>query len=178
MKKRPPHLNLILLSAMMLAFALVHILLLRQKGLFIDDAVHMPAGYSYLITSDYRLNQEHPPFIKLLSALGLTVVRPRLPLDSPGWQQATQPQDPENGMEKIEERFFDINADRYERIAFWGRLPMLIIPLLLALAVYSLTKSVSSSSTGLLAAFLLLTEPNIIGNSTVVQNDVAACLAL
>ena len=163
---------------MMLAFALVHILLLRQKGLFIDDAVHMPAGYSYLITSDYRLNQEHPPFIKLLSALGLTVVRPRLPLDSPGWQQATQPQDPENGMEKIEERFFDINADRYERIAFWGRLPMLIIPLLLALAVYSLTKSVSSSSTGLLAAFLLLTEPNIIGNSTVVQNDVAACLAL
>jgi Dolichyl-phosphate-mannose-protein mannosyltransferase len=171
-------LNLILLVAMMLIFALLHLSLLRQKGLFIDDAVHMPAGYSYLTTGDYRLNQEHPPFIKLLSALGLTVVHPRLQLDSSGWQQAAQPQDPEDGMQKIEEGFFDINADRYERITFWGRLPMLTIPLLLVIAVYWLTKSIINPLTGLLAAFLLLTEPNIIGNSTVVQNDVAACLAL
>ena len=166
------------LLAMMLLFALLHLSLLRQKGLFIDDAVHMPAGYSYLITGDYRLNQEHPPFIKLLSALGLARVNPRLPLDSPGWQAAASPQDPDDGMQKIEEAFFDINADRFERIAFWGRLPMVIVPLLLMFAVYWLAKSIVNPLTGLIAAFLLLTEPNIIGNSTVVQNDVAAALAL
>ena len=64
-----------LLTGMLLAFLIVSLLLLRQKGLFIDDSMHMPAGYSYLLTRDYRLNQEHPPLIKLLSGLGLLRVR-------------------------------------------------------------------------------------------------------
>lgn len=167
-----------LLTGMLLAFFAVSLVLLSQKGLFIDDSMHMPAGYSYLLTHDYRLNQEHPPLIKLLSGLGLWKLHPYFPFDSPGWQQAATPGDPEDGMERIEEAFFERNAKQFEQIAFYGRLPVLVIPLLLMLAAWWLTRQLFGPVPALIAVFLLATEPNIVGNAIVVQNDVAAALAL
>ena len=163
---------------MLSAFLVVSLLLLSQKGLFIDDSMHMPAGYSYLLTHDFRLNQEHPPLIKLLSGSGLWRLHPRFPFESPGWQKAATPEDPEDGMVQIEEAFFDANADQFEQIAWYGRLPMLIIPLLLLLAFWWLARQMFGPLAGLIAVFLIATEPNVIGNSIVVQNDVAAALAL
>src|ERR1044072_5171679 len=81
-------------------------------------------------------------------------------------------------MVQIEEAFFDANADQFEQIAWYGRLPMLIIPLLLLLAVWWLARQMFGPLAGLIAVFLIATEPNVIGNSIVVQNDVAAALAL
>ena len=167
-----------LLTGMLLAFFVVSLVLLSQKGLFIDDSMHMPAGYSYLLTHDYRLNQEHPPLIKLLSGLGLWELRPYFPFESPGWQQAATPGDPEDGMVRIEEAFFESNAKQFERIAFYGRLPVLVIPLVLLLAAWWFTRQLFGPIPALIAVFLLATEPNIIGNAIVVQNDVAAALAL
>ena len=163
---------------MLLAFVAVLLLLLPQKGLFIDDSMHMPAGYSYLLTHDYRLNQEHPPLIKLISGVGLWPLHPEFPFDSPGWRQATTPKDPEDGMVKIEEAFFDRNAPQFERIAFYGRLPVLVIALLLLLAVWWLARQLLGPIPALIAVFLLATEPNIVGNSIVVQNDIASAFAL
>jgi 4-amino-4-deoxy-L-arabinose transferase-like glycosyltransferase len=167
-----------LLTGMLLAFFVVSFVLLSQKGLFIDDSMHMPAGYSYLLTRDYRLNQEHPPLIKLLSGLGLWKLHPYFPFESPGWQQAATPGDPEDGMVRIEEAFFESNAKQFEQIAFYGRLPVLVIPLLLLLAVWWITRRLFGPVPALIAVLLIATEPNIIGNAIVVQNDVAATLVL
>src|ERR1051325_7005922 len=166
------------LAVMLLACLVVSLLLLSQKGLFIDDSMHMPAGYSYLLTHDYRLNQDHPPLIKLVSGLGLWKLHPHFPFESPGWQQATTPEDPEDGMVKIEEAFFATNAPQFEQIARYGRLPVIVIPLLLLLAVWWFTRELFGPVSALIATFLLATEPNIIGNSIVVQNDIASALVL
>src|SRR5438552_2955458 len=40
-----------------------------------DETSHLVAGYSYLITHDYRLNPEHPPLLKKLAALPLLTMR-------------------------------------------------------------------------------------------------------
>jgi Dolichyl-phosphate-mannose-protein mannosyltransferase len=173
-----PAVEMVVLSGMLVSHLLISLWLLSEKGLFIDDSMHIPAGYSYLLTHDYRLNQEHPPFIKLLSAAGLWRVHPRFPFDSPGWQQAAAPGDPEYGMERIEEAFFDTNAAQFEKISFWGRLPVIAVPLLLVLVVWWFGRQLFGPIAGLMAGFLLMTEPNILGNSIVVQNDVAAALAL
>ena len=167
-----------LLAGMLVVFFLVLLSLLSKKGLFIDDSMHMPAGYSYLLTRDYRLNQEHPPLIKLLSGLGLWRLHPHFPFESPGWQQAATPRDPEDGMVKIEEAFFETNAKQFEQIAFYGRLPMLVVALTMLLVVWWFTRQLFGPMAALIAVFLMATEPNIIGNSIVVQNDVAASLAL
>jgi len=167
-----------LLTIILVAFLSVLLLLLSEKGLFIDDSMHMPAGYSYLLTHDYRLNQEHPALIKLLSGLGVWETRAHFPFDSRGWRQAATPRDPEDGMVKIEEAFFEINADRFEQIALYGRLPMLLVPFLLLLLVWWFTRQLFGPLPALIATLLAATEPNIIGNSIVVQDDVAAALAL
>jgi hypothetical protein len=36
-----------------------------------DENIYVPAGYSYLKWHDYRINTEHPPFVKLVAALPL-----------------------------------------------------------------------------------------------------------
>src|ERR1044071_6141448 len=163
---------------MLLACFIVSLLLLSQQGLFIDDSMDMPAGYSYLLTHDYRLNQEHPPLIKLLSGLGVWETHARFPFDSPGWQQAATPRDPEDGMQKIAGAFFQMNADKFAQIVLYAKLPMLLIPLLLLLLVWWFTRQLFGSVAALIATLLTATEPNIIGNSIVVQNDVAAAFSL
>jgi hypothetical protein len=170
--------TMIALVAMLLVFAAIVLSLLKQKSLMVDDAIHIPAGYSYLITNDFRLNQEHPPFAKLLSGLGLALVQPELPLDSESWQSAAQPGDPDDGASQFAEEFFNRNAGRYEQIVFWGRAAMVVVPLLLALAVWALARELFGEGAALLAVVLLLTEPNVIGNATLVQDDLASALAI
>src|SRR5258705_2652778 len=173
-----PTAEIILRSVILVIQVLIAVSLLSRKGLFIDDSMHIPAGYSYLLTHDYRLNQEHPPFIKLLSAVGVWRLHPKFPFDSPGWEQAATPGDPNDGMDRIEEAFFDVNAPQFERISFWGRMPVLVLPIILGVVVWWFGRQLFGPIAGLVAAILLVTEPNILGNSIVVQNDIAAALAL
>ena len=173
-----PEVEAALLTLILIAFLSVLLLLIREKAPFIDDSIHIPAGYSYLLTHDFRLNQEHPPLIKLLSGLGVWATHARFPFDSPGWQQATTPRDPEDGMQKIAGAFFQMNVDKFAQIVLYAKLPMLVIPLLLLLLVWWFTRQLFGSVAALIATLLTATEPNIIGNSIVVQNDVAAAFSL
>src|SRR5256885_9853332 len=42
-----------------------------------DETAHLTAGYSVLVTHDYRLNPEHPPLVKMHAALPLVGMRVR-----------------------------------------------------------------------------------------------------
>ena len=168
----------IMLGALLVAFVLLEISLLDRRSMMVDDTIHIPSGYSYLKTHDFRLNEEHPPFIKVLSALGLEHVQPELPLDSEGWSKAEEPGDPDDGTDTFCGDFFHRNADKFEQIIFWGRLPVVLVPILLAFAVWAFTRVLFDDVTAIMSVFFLLSEPNIIANSTFVQDDVASALAL
>jgi hypothetical protein len=43
----------------------------RQSSATSDETTHLPSGYSYWITNDYRMNPEHPPFVKRLATFPL-----------------------------------------------------------------------------------------------------------
>lgn len=179
-------LSFAVLLLMTLAFAATVISILPQKCIIPDDSMHMPAGLSYLKTRDFRLNQEHPPLIKMLSGLGLIIAGAELPLDSPAWRKAAEPGDPDDGTTDFEEAFFAKNASRFERIAFWGRAPLVLVPMILAIVVWwfvrdlrlaeqtSAPTSFKQELPALLAAFLLLSEPNVLGDTTMVQDDLAS----
>src|ERR1035437_7831263 len=48
----------------------------------VDEVAHIPSGYSYITTGDYRLNPEHPPLLKDLSGLALLVtIHPNFPYE-------------------------------------------------------------------------------------------------
>ncbi|PIZ69277.1 MAG: hypothetical protein COY10_01730, partial [Candidatus Portnoybacteria bacterium CG_4_10_14_0_2_um_filter_43_36] len=38
-----------------------------------DELAHIPAGYSYIVQKDMRLNPEHPPLLKDLAGLAVLI---------------------------------------------------------------------------------------------------------
>mgnify|MGYP001600129432 FL=1 len=58
---------------------------LKESAVF-DETAHIAAGYSYLKFLDYRLNPEHPPLLKIISAIPLLFLDLEFPSASPAWQ--------------------------------------------------------------------------------------------
>lgn len=59
------------------AFAFFVVSHVRQASATYDETAHLPAGYSYWLWGDYRLNPEHPPLVKRLAALPLLALEVR-----------------------------------------------------------------------------------------------------
>ena len=121
--------------------------------MMVDDTIHIPSGYSYLQTHDFRLNEEHPPFIKVLSAIGLEHVRPELPFDSPGWSKAEEPGDPDDGTDTFCGDFFRRNADKFEQIIYWARVPVVFVPVVLAVFVWAFARNLFGDLAAILSVF-------------------------
>ena len=167
-----------MLVFLLAAFIVLQLSLLDRRSMMVDDTIHIPSGYSYLKTHDFRLNEEHPPFIKVLSAIGLEHVQPELPLDSDGWSQAEEPGDPNDGTDTFCGDFFHRNADKFEQIIYWARFPVIFVPVVLAIVVWLFTRTLFGDLAAVLSVFFLLSEPNVIANSTFVQDDLASALAV
>ncbi len=58
-------------GAMLAGFAFVSLWAASYQAPTFDEVTHLPAGYMYWKTSDYRINAEHPPLLKRLAALPL-----------------------------------------------------------------------------------------------------------
>ena len=53
-----------------------------------DEVTHLPSGYSYWVTRDFRMNPEHPPLMKLLAALPLLALKPGIDTTNREWMLA------------------------------------------------------------------------------------------
>lgn len=67
----------VVVAALVLVFAAQAVCSMRLQSATFDETAHLPAGYSYLETADFRLNPEHAPLAKLLAAVPLTRLRDR-----------------------------------------------------------------------------------------------------
>jgi len=135
-----------------------------QKSIVTDELAHIPAGYSYMKTGDFRLNPEHPPLIKIIAGIPLVFLNPALPLDDPYWKEA----DEWNfGAKFLYE--YNNNADQ---LVFWARFPMLLIALLLGFYIYKWSKELYGHKAGLLALTLFAFSPNILAHARLVTTDV------
>jgi len=68
-------------AGLLILFIFISIGSIQHKGITNDEATHIPSGYSYWKTGDFRMNVEHPPLIKLIASAPLLVLNPVLPLD-------------------------------------------------------------------------------------------------
>ncbi len=77
----------------LIALALIAIMLVsaflsyQNDSTTMDELAHIPAGYSYLSQQDFRINPEHPPLIKDLSAIPLMFLNLNFPSDSTSWTE-------------------------------------------------------------------------------------------
>ena len=145
-------------------FACLNIFSMLQESPTSDETPHLTAGYSYLLTGDYRLNPEHPPLIKLLAALPLLALNLDFNKDHPSWFKGEE--------WSFGEEFMYNNKTSVRTIIFLGRLPIVLIAVLLGLLVFKWSKELYGENAGLLALLFYVFSPNIIANSHLVTFDI------
>lgn len=153
-----------------LMFALAFFSSWNETATF-DEVAHIPAGYSYLTQKDMRLNPEHPPLMKDISALPLLFLNLSFPTDTPVWSERIS--DRQWDMGKIFLYRADNDADTIIRFA---RLPMMLLAVLFGAILFRWTKKSYGNKVSLLTLFFFAMSPTIIAHSRYVTTDVAAAL--
>jgi hypothetical protein len=166
MARRVSPLAIGLACGLLLLFASLSIWEMTGDSVTVDERVHLPAGYAYWLTGDFRLNSEHPPFVKLICAAPLLAFRPPLP-----------PIQPPPGM--TYHRFMGPFGTRFfygqdiDRLMFWGRLPAVVLGCLLGALVFHWSWRLHGHPrAGLLSTALFAFEPTLLAHSHYVTTDV------
>lgn len=163
--------KLALIGASFLAIVFVAqgILFIRANAQTIDEAVHLAAGYSYLTTGDFRLDSEHPPFIKELQAWPL--------LRAYGIPFEPDPQDwyNENAF-AIGHDFLYKSAIPADRMLGVARLVTLSLGVCLLVVIGLWSYRLWGSSAALLAIAIACFEPNLLAHSSLVTTDIGVTL--
>lgn len=128
-----------------------------------DEEPHIVAGYSYLKTGDYRLNPEHPPLIKDLAAVPLLFMNPKLPANH--FSRTINDQWAEG------EEFLYREGNNPDAMLFWGRMPIILLSILLGFFVYLWAKELYGRKAGLFALTLYAFDANIIAHSRFITTD-------
>jgi hypothetical protein len=136
----------------------------------VDEGVHLAAGYSYLLKNDFRMNQEHPPFIKELAALPLLIISQKLdsPFTKANW-------DGYNEWLFAKDLIYD-NTVPADTILLLGRLPMMLLSLVLAFFIFKWSKELFGVIPGLFALALYCFSPDFIAHGRYVTTDVGLTL--
>ncbi len=154
-----------LTAALLALFALQVVFTSRQMSPAYDEVSLLPAGYVFLRTGQWQLFPHHTPLIFALSALPLLALNPRLDLKDP--QLTREMPNPWN----VGLNFLTLNNDD-DRLFFWGRLPTLLLALLLGYFVYRWAHELYGGNAGIMALLLYAFCPTLIAFSSVASLDI------
>lgn len=138
----------------------------RQWSITSDEINHLHAGYRYLTCGDFGWNPEHPPLLKLVAALPLLAMRVNDP--APG----------ACGMANNKVIDFHVGHDfifaNPERMLMAGRAAASVFVFGLLALVWFGARKMFGVEAAIIAASLLVFEPNILAHGALVTTDVAA----
>lgn len=176
-----------------LAVVLVTVILIVQGFILVssaktnspttDEAIHLYAGYTYVTYRDFRLNPEHPTFLKTLSGLAVSFLNPNEPKSTIVWDR----QDPEDltanffhdswvENRALAEKFMYQSGNSAQELIFVGRLPAILITLLLGLVIFLIILSIAGPTAGVLGLLLYATNPTVLGHGFLITTDISAAL--
>jgi hypothetical protein len=135
----------------------------RQQSQTIDEAVHVFSGYRYWKNFDFGFNPEHPPLVKLITAIPLL----RMPLRAPSSVSDID----FKAMEYMEGRSFLYSNDAMT-VLWRARMAAAAFTLCLALTVFLLAYSIWGAGPAFLALALVVFDPNILAHGALVTTDI------
>ena len=168
-KLKSPYFFLILIIAVSLSLML---LVSSQESATMDELAHIPSGYSYLRYLDYRLNPEHPPLVKALSAIPLMFMGLNFPVDHSSWNNDV------NGQWAAGNQFIYWSGNNADWLVFWARLGPIILTLLLILLIYVWARELLGDWWGLLPAYLFAFSPTVLAHGHYVTTDIGAAFGI
>lgn len=146
---------------------------MKSDSLTMDELAHLPAGYSYLTQKDMRLNPEHPPLVKDLAGLPLLFIKNiNFPSDIKAWQEDI------NGQWDFGNIFLFKSDNPAQAMIFWGRVPMILLLLLLGFYIFKFSRELFGNKAALLALFLFSFSPTLLAHGRLVTTDVAAAFGV
>lgn len=165
---KSPLLLLSLISA--IAFALMIESAVSDSAIM-DELAHIPAGYSYLYKLDYRLNPEHPPLVKILSAIPLLFFKPNFPTNSSAWEGI-------NGQWDMGNQFLYQAGNNADKIIYWARIPPILLTVILIIFTYIFSRKILGKWWALLPSFLVAFSPTFLAHGHYVTTDIAATFGI
>ena len=132
-----------------------------------DEPFHTLAAAEYAISGTYYANLEHPPLVKLLSGFAARAAGARAPkMEVPfSMASAEQPRPFSFQSPLSPERLFGV-----------ARAPVAALFFVLVVAVAWAVRAWAGDLAGILAAFFVAFEPNLLAHAGVVHTDLAAAL--
>lgn len=138
----------------------------RQSVTF-DENFHLPAGVLEAATGELRVSAVNPPLVKALAGAAALAAGARVP-------RREDLGDGEQG--RVGAAFMRLNADRYHRVFFAGRLVVIALSALLALVVWRWARRLWGSRGGLLALGFYAFAPEALAHAGVVTMDLPTAL--
>jgi 4-amino-4-deoxy-L-arabinose transferase-like glycosyltransferase len=155
--------------ALVVIFFIQGIQFIRANAPTYDEAMHLAAGYSYLVTGDFRLEPQNPPLIKTFLAAPLFFGY-RLPLrtDTMAWHEGAE--------YLIGHDFLFRSALPPDHMTLLARLPNLLLGGFLLAVIGWWAYRLWGFGAALLAMSLACVEPNLVAHSSLVTTDTGASL--
>jgi len=163
-----------ILAVIFLSFVLVAtIFSIKGDSLTMDEVAHLPSGYSYLTQQDMRLNPEHPPLIKDLAGLPLLFIKNiNFPSDIKAWK------DDVNGQWNFGFDFLYKSNDQADKMIFAGRIPMILVLILLGFFLFKWSRELFGNKAGILTLFLFSFSPTLLAHGRLVTTDIGAATGI
>jgi uncharacterized membrane protein (Fun14 family) len=160
----------VVLCAFTVAFTALTVGSYTQKSATVDEPQHLTAGYAALRLHDYRIDPEHPPFLRMWAALPLLAMPDvRIDTNSPSWNSA-------NGWEFSRHFLYELNDA--DRLLYRARFMMVALGILLGILVFSWARELFGFWTAATVLALYCVEPNILAHSSLVTTDLGvACFS-
>ncbi len=143
-----------------------------QESATMDELAHIPAGYGYVKYLDYRLNPEHPPLVKAISAFPLIFQNLNFPTDKSSWQTDI------NGQWVAGAQFLYESGNDADKIIQWSRLGPMLLTLILLIFIYIWAKELIGRWWALFPTFLFALSPTVLAHGHYVTTDLGAALGI
>jgi hypothetical protein len=156
----------LLAAAPILLMVVLQIASVRQESQTFDEGVHLAAGYRYWHSGDFSLNVEHPPLQKLISSAMMFLLGPPLPADEKLLIDQSE----------FARAFLYKGPLDADRMLFYGRLPTILLSVLLAIAAAWAGRRFFGALAALPAVWLCALDPNLIAHGRYITTDMASAL--
>ncbi len=140
-----------------------------NESAIVDELAHIPAGYSYAVLFDYRLNPEHPPLLKAISGAFVYIfTNAHFPTDIASWKSEI------NGQWGMGYSFLYEHGNNADDIIFISRIPIILLAVFFGWLLYQWVGKRFGAPTALLTLAFFSLSPTMLAHSRYVTTDLGA----